>query len=136
MSATPESEIRRPGVVELAAKIKRENPALSDREAAIRAKHQYTTPEKVAYVKGQGQTRQHQCHWPGCERQVPPAMWGCRPHWYTLPAELRNRIWSTFRPGQEVKGTPSTAYVEAARAVQEWIAQHQAAHAVPQRSLL
>ncbi|KQV85462.1 hypothetical protein [Rhizobacter sp. Root1221] len=78
---------------------------------------------KAAYVKSQAQTRRHHCHWPGCERQVPPAMWGCRPHWCALPQELRDRIWRTFQLGQEVNGTPSCDYVEAARAVQAWIAQ-------------
>jgi len=76
---------------------------------------------KADYVRTQGQTRTHHCHWPGCAKQVPPAMWGCPTHWFTLPAVLRTRIWATFRPGQEVAGTPSTAYIEAARAVQEWI---------------
>ena len=77
--------------------------------------------KKVAYVKGQGQTRTHHCHWPGCSKQVPPAMWGCTPHWYKLPADLRSRVWATFRPGQEVNGTTSEAYVKVARAVQDWI---------------
>jgi hypothetical protein len=81
------------------------------------------TASKVAYVRRQGLTRSHHCHWPGCERQVPPATWGCRPHWYTLPQELRDRIWRTYRPGQEVNGTPSRDYIEAARAVQAWVAQ-------------
>jgi hypothetical protein len=80
-----------------------------------------TIGAKVAYVKRQGQTRRHHCHWPGCDKQVPPAMWGCRPHWYSLPDDLRNAIWRSYAPGQEVKGSPSTAYVAAARAVQEWI---------------
>ena len=79
---------------------------------------------KVAYVKGQSQTRKHGCHWPGCERQVPPAMWGCRQHWFKLPKHLRDRIWATYRPGQEVNMTPSTDYLDAADAVQEWILQH------------
>lgn len=81
---------------------------------------------KVDYVKSQGQTRNHHCHWPGCERQVPPAVWGCRQHWYTLPAYLRRKIWAAFQPGQEVSQTPSRLYVEAAREVQEWIRQHEA----------
>lgn len=84
---------------------------------------------KVAYVKSQGQTRNHHCHWPGCTRQVPPAVWGCRPHWYALPAELRSRIWSTFVPGQERAGTPTRAYVAAAEAVQEWIRDHESKRA-------
>ena len=76
---------------------------------------------KADYVRAQGQTRRHTCHWPGCEKQVPPAMWGCREHWFKLPRSLRTRIWATFRPGQEVTMTPSKAYLEAAEAVQRWI---------------
>lgn len=79
---------------------------------------------KAAYVHRQGQTRNHTCHWPGCTRQVPPAMWGCKPHWFTLPASLRGLIWRTFREGQEVNGTPSRNYLDAARKVQDWIAEH------------
>ena len=77
--------------------------------------------EKVAHVTAASQTRRHHCHWPGCERQVPPAMWGCRPHWYSLPADLRRGIWRSYVPGQEATGRPTTAYVAAARAVQDWI---------------
>ena len=80
---------------------------------------------KAAYVRSQGQTRDHHCHWPGCDRQVPPAVWGCKGHWFKLPADLRSRIWATFQPGQEVNGTPSAAYLDAANAVQLWIKQQQ-----------
>ncbi len=76
---------------------------------------------KADYVRSQGQTRNHSCHWPGCPKQVPPAMWGCREHWYKIPKDLRDRIWSTYRPGQEIDMNPSTAYLAAANAVQEWI---------------
>jgi len=77
---------------------------------------------KAAYVVRQGQTRNHTCHWPGCDKQVPPAMWGCRAHWYALPAPLRAAIWRSYRPGQEKDMRPSAAYLEAAKAVQAWIA--------------
>jgi hypothetical protein len=79
------------------------------------------TAPKVRYVLSQGQTRKHHCHWPGCERQVPPAMWGCREHWYRLPKSLRDRIWRAYRPGQEKDQTPSREYVQVARDVQDWI---------------
>lgn len=77
---------------------------------------------KVAHVLRATQTRDHACHWPGCTQQVPPARWGCRKHWYSLPIDLRNDIWKAYRPGQERTGTPSREYVAAARAVQDWIA--------------
>jgi hypothetical protein len=77
--------------------------------------------DKRAYVKSQAQTRNHHCHWPGCTRQVPPAMWGCLAHWKALPKTLRDEIWRTFEPGQEVDMTPSEEYLEVANKVQEWI---------------
>lgn len=68
------------------------------------------------------QTRGHTCHWPGCSRQVPPAMWGCRPHWFALPREIRTGIWRAYQVGQEEGRAPVTKeYVKAARAAQDWI---------------
>jgi len=78
--------------------------------------------EKIAYVKTQTQTRDHCCHWPGCGKQVPPALWGCLRHWRMVPKELRDRIWDAYRPGQERSMTPSREYVRVAREVQDWIA--------------
>jgi hypothetical protein len=77
--------------------------------------------EKVRHVKRSKQTRKHTCHWPGCTRQVAPALWGCLPHWRKLPKYLRDKIWITYRPGQEETLTPSKAYIEVAREVQAWI---------------
>lgn len=62
----------------------------------------------------------HTCHHPGCTAQVPPKLWGCKKHWFRLPQQLRNRIWATYRPGQEITKTPSIAYLEAAKAVDQW----------------
>lgn len=93
-------------------------------------------PPKARYVLGEGQTRKHHCHWPGCDRQVPPAMWGCKAHWYKLPADLRAEIWRTFRPGQEKTMTPSREYVAVARKVQEWIAQQEGGQLGNQAGLL
>ena len=77
--------------------------------------------DKVAHVKRAKQSRGHTCHWPGCTRQVPPAMWGCKDHWFALPMRLRNEIWRTYKVGQEITMTPSDEYLKAADAVQEWI---------------
>lgn len=63
----------------------------------------------------------HHCHWPGCNAKVPPALWGCRRHWYMLPATLRARIWLHYKPGQEVSKTPSAEYIAVANDVQAWI---------------
>jgi len=80
--------------------------------------------EKVEHVRAAKQERDHRCHWPGCPRQVPPARWGCRDHWYRLPRSIRDKIWSTYRPGQEETLSPSREYVEAARIAQRWIAEN------------
>jgi hypothetical protein len=83
--------------------------------------------DKVAHVKAARQIRGHHCHWPGCTVQVPPAMWGCRKHWYTLPLAIRRLIWATYSVGQEIAGTPSAAYLVAATKAQDWIRQYIAA---------
>lgn len=67
----------------------------------------------------------HRCHWPGCNAAVPPAMWGCKSHWFKLPKALRDRIWSTYRPGQEITKTPSPDYLAAAKDVQAWITEQE-----------
>jgi CDP-diacylglycerol pyrophosphatase len=84
--------------------------------------------DKVKYVKSQGQTRNHHCHWPGCNKQVPPAMWGCYAHWMKLPKVLRDKIWAAFRPGQETNLAPSREYMAVAQEVQEWIEAYKASH--------
>lgn len=76
---------------------------------------------KADYVRSQGQTRNHTCHWPGCTKQVPPAMWGCRNHWFALPSSIRREIWATYRPGQEATIDPSEEYVRAAARARMWI---------------
>lgn len=62
----------------------------------------------------------HTCHHPGCTAEVPPRMWGCRKHWFRLPKTLRDRIWATYRPGQEIDKRPSEEYLAVADEVQEW----------------
>ncbi len=76
---------------------------------------------KARHVARAKQTRGHTCHWPGCEKQVPPAMWGCKQHWFKLPKRLRDLIWITYQPGQEETLTPSAGYLKAAHEVQVWI---------------
>jgi hypothetical protein len=76
---------------------------------------------KAEYVRGRVQTREHHCHWPGCPAQVPPALWGCRRHWFLLPKALRDRVWAAYRPGQEEDMAPGPEYLEVAAEVQRWI---------------
>lgn len=64
----------------------------------------------------------HTCHCPGCGKPVPPKLWGCKAHWDALPQQLRDLIWSTYVPGQEITKKPSREYLAAAITVQAWIA--------------
>lgn len=77
---------------------------------------------KADYVRSQtSNPTEHHCHWPGCERKVPPAMWGCYTHWLRLPKVLRDKIWAAYRPRQEIDKNPSAEYIAAANEVQQWI---------------
>lgn len=81
-----------------------------------------TKQAKVAHVNRAGQTRDHACHWPGCGKQVPPAMWGCKDHWFRLPVTIRAAIWDTYQPGQEAGDADvPLEYLGAANAAQKWI---------------
>jgi hypothetical protein len=84
---------------------------------------------KADYVRSAPDPGGHVCHWPGCTSKVPPAMWGCRKHWYTLPIALRNKVWRAYSPGQELSKRPSPEYLAVAREVEAWIAEHQARQA-------
>lgn len=79
------------------------------------------THPKGEHVKRARQTRTHGCHWPGCPLQVPPAKWGCTKHWFMLPKWIRDEIWAAYVIGQEQALTPSRAYLNIARAAQDWI---------------
>ena len=48
-------------------------------------------------------------------------MWGCKKHWFRLPQQLREKIWATYKAGQEVTMTPSKSYLVVADEVQKWI---------------
>jgi len=47
-------------------------------------------------------------------------MWGCKTHWYKLPKRLRDAIWATYVPGQEIRKDPSSEYLAVADEVQQW----------------
>jgi hypothetical protein len=58
----------------------------------------------------------HRCHALGCTIEVPPRMLMCRRHWFLVPKALRDRVWATYRAGQERSKDPSREYLEAADA--------------------
>lgn len=66
----------------------------------------------------------HLCHWRGCKTPVPPKLWGCKQHWFRLPKFLRDRIWATYVPGQEIRKDPTQEYLDAADQVDAWIREH------------
>jgi hypothetical protein len=83
--------------------------------------------QKADHVRAriaEGKAGNHHCHWPGCDKKVPPAQWGCRKHWYMLPIGLRSKIWAAYRIGQESDKKPSDKYVGVARQVRSWIKEH------------
>lgn len=42
----------------------------------------------------------HECPAPGCTERVPSRMYACRRHWYSIPPELRSRLWRAVKgPG-------------------------------------
>lgn len=57
----------------------------------------------------------HTCHAHGCDRLVPPAMWGCRTHWFALPKKIRDAVYREYRPGQEDDKQPSLRYMAVQR---------------------
>jgi hypothetical protein len=48
-------------------------------------------------------------------------MFMCREDWRLLPKAMQQRIWATYRPGQETTKDPSPAYLAAARAAIEFL---------------
>jgi hypothetical protein len=73
----------------------------------------------------------HHCHVPGCKKAVPPHLLMCLKHWTSVPKHLRNRVWKTYRRGQEVDKKPSPEYLAAAQA-----AINAALEAQPQKMLV
>jgi hypothetical protein len=64
----------------------------------------------------------HTCHATNCEVHVPPEMFMCKRHWFSLPKYLRDRIWKSYRPGQCEDWEISKEYSEAAKACVIFIA--------------
>lgn len=85
---------------------------------------------KAAYVVAEARktpaSNTHRCHWPGCEKKVAPAMWGCKAHWFLLPMGIRAEIFRTYRVSQEVDKAPSRFYIEAAQKAQAFAEKYEA----------
>lgn len=57
----------------------------------------------------------HVCHAHGCTTSVPPSMFMCRRHWYSVPKPLRDAIWREYQRGQENTKTPTARYMAVQR---------------------
>lgn len=64
----------------------------------------------------------HHCHARGCPVEVPPKMLMCKRHWFMVPPALRQAVWDTYSPGQEIRRDPTEAYLAAADAAIEAVA--------------
>lgn len=67
----------------------------------------------------------HTCHAAGCSVHTPPQMLMCKRHWFMVPREIRNRVWSTYRDGQCDDWDITNAYANAARAAVRAVAERE-----------
>lgn len=65
----------------------------------------------------------HTCHAVNCERNVPPRMHMCKPHWSMVPRHLQRALWAAYKPGQERRMDPSAAYLRCAAACVKAVAE-------------
>jgi hypothetical protein len=42
-------------------------------------------------------------------------MFACKPHWFSLPKDVRDAVWAEYRPGQENDKQPSVRYLAVQR---------------------
>lgn len=88
---------------------------------AIPRRAGYLVSAKSIYVTRPRQPRTHSCFWPECPQRVAASQLGCAPHWRRLPKHLRDAIWRSFRPGQEIDGVVSAGYRRAVRSVLAYV---------------
>jgi len=68
---------------------------------------------------------EHHCHAIGCTVLVPPRLFMCRPHWFQLPRRLRDAVWATYVPGQELTKDPSPEWLRSANEAVQWVAERE-----------
>lgn len=66
----------------------------------------------------------HFCNWPACTEVVPNHLWGCKFHWFLLPAKFRVALYRTWQVAKDNKDGPvaDKKYMEAFRKAKVWIA--------------
>ena len=53
----------------------------------------------------------HTCHAQGCNRAIAARFLMCGRHWAMVPSGLKDKVWQTYRPGQEIDKQPSQEYL-------------------------
>lgn len=56
----------------------------------------------------------HECPAPGCVTRVRREQLACPPHWYAIPADLRERLWRAWRRGTDAEHAEARAACVAA----------------------
>lgn len=64
----------------------------------------------------------HTCHAEACVTHVPPSMFMCKSHWFTLPKALRDEVWDEYVFGQEDRMDPTSEYLEVTQRAIEFVA--------------
>jgi len=54
----------------------------------------------------------------------------CAQHWFMLPQSIRDEVWKTYRPGQEIDKRPSAAYMAALAKARAYIEELETAQIV------
>lgn len=65
----------------------------------------------------------HLCHAIGCPVAVPRRMLMCPKHWRMVPKVLQDSVWDAYVPGQERRMDPTGAYLNAAMAAVNAVAE-------------
>ena len=64
----------------------------------------------------------HVCHARGCTIPVPPKLFMCKRHWFSLPKIMRDAVWREYQPGQEQRKVSVTqAYLDVTDEAIDWL---------------
>ena len=64
------------------------------------------------------------CQAAGCKTIIPPSMFLCRVHWFSLPEPMRAEIIVEELARETKDNLPNAALVAAVARAREWIAEH------------
>lgn len=97
-------------------KLGREIPKVTSEGPVDVVTEDFVTGERTTERLERRPVLQHHCHAKGCKKAVAPKLLMCPMHWRMVPKVLADRVWATYRPGQERDKNPSEAYLKAADA--------------------